>query len=795
MNSGSVAIKVLNKWARGGGRFLRPLSPNPWHLIPVFMLLPMMLLPQIPYLPGWPQDIQNPTVYSISIADLNGDGQKEVLPTSLSCVGCPNPNSTYIYSSLGNLQISWPSTANAPAIVDANDDGNLDLMICGYGTHLYNSTGSLIWSVPEPDGGVSSAADLDDDGRIEFIIARWTSLYSRIYVLDDQGNIKPGWPVSLTRPPGWAPPPISKSTSIGDIDGDGLKEIVVGVIDGTYTDPSRVHCFKPDGTNCSGFPVGVSWQGYGSKAVLADIDGDGRLEIIIGKETTELNVYRYDGTLFPGYPLVQSARGIAVGDIDLDGDLEMVTLPSAIRANDLLSGNILPNFPFSDPLGQFSFGDNSSAPNLCSISDYVGLEIAVGSSNGGFIPDGKLFAFNLSGQVLPGYGSALLYHRALTTGCSVNDMDGNGTADICCGSENLEFSVPRPSTLYCWNTGYPYNLDNVDWAMDGFDLGHTGRWRRLYHINKVLSPLSLVPCQGQGNPCYLPPDGSLIAVDVTAIREHGGANPAGQDVRYSRTLGCGNYEGPVIDHGDGTYTRMLRAPLAACTTDVHAWVNEFKLQDYQRIIFTTGCVGPPPPFSLLSPSNHAANQPLTVTMDWAEAGTTPNPNRATTYDFYFGAAPNPPLHASGLIATQQAVSGLARNTTYFWKVIAKNACGATSSALWAFTTIPCTLPPRPFSNLSPPNGAVAQPLTVDLTWQASTQAASYDVYLGTDPNALALRAAVSGTRYAASGLCAATTYYWQIVARNACGQRPGAVWSFTTGAGDKPHHPRPVSPP
>jgi hypothetical protein len=83
----------------------------------------------------------------------------------------------------------------------------------------------------------------------------------------------------------------------------------------------------------------------------------------------------------------------------------------------------------------------------------------------------------------------------------------------------------------------------------------------------------------------LPPDGSLIPVTVTAVRQFGGANPSGQDVRFSRTLGCSNYEGPIIDNGDGTYTRMLRAPLAECTTGIRAWVNEFKLQDYQTIIF------------------------------------------------------------------------------------------------------------------------------------------------------------------------------------------------------------------
>ena len=58
--------------------------------------------------------------------------------------------------------------------------------------------------------------------------------------------------------------------------------------------------------------------------MLADIDGDGFLEIIVGKEWYDLNVYRHDGTLYPGYPIAEVAEGIAVGDIYRDGNLEMV---------------------------------------------------------------------------------------------------------------------------------------------------------------------------------------------------------------------------------------------------------------------------------------------------------------------------------------------------------------------------------------------------------------------------------------------------------------------------------------
>jgi hypothetical protein len=602
-----------------------------------------------------------------------------------------------------------------------------------------------------------------------------------------------GWPVVIPPQPGYSPPPIYNSASIGDINSDGQKEIVVGVDDGTAAGyPSHVFCFKPDGTNCPGFPVGVSRQGYRSKAVLVDIDGNGNLEIVIGKEAFELNVYNSDGTLFSGYPIGQGARGIAVGDINLDQRMDMIFAKLSIRGFDLGSATALPNFPLTDPTGLFGFSD-WKAPNICDLSDDAGMEIVAGASNAsGVLGDGKLFAFNIQGQVVDGFPSSLLYHRELNAGCTVNDLDTDGDIEICCGGVNNEATGPTQSTVYCWDSPHPYNLDNVDWAMDGFDLGHTGRWRRLYHISKTNSQLAVAGCPGT-NPCYLPPDGSLIAVEVTAVREHGGAKPAGQDVRYSRTLGCGNYEGPVVDHGDGTYTRLLRAPTADCTTDVHAWVNEFKLQDGQQIVFTNSCFQPPAAFHLTAPANKASHQPLTVTLSWEAAGSFPN--APTGYDLYFGSTSNPPVYASNIAGTQWTVAGLTMQTTYFWKVVARNACGATGTPLWAFTTIPCTIAPRPFTNLSPPHGAVNQPLTVDLAWQASTQAASYEVYFGVSPSSLSLRAAVSGTRYAAEGLCPATTYYWQIVAVNPCGRREGAVWSFTTGAGDGPGHPRPVGPP
>jgi hypothetical protein len=66
-----------------------------------------------------------------------------------------------------------------------------------------------------------------------------------------------------------------------------------------------------------------------------------------------------------------------------------------------------------------------------------------------------------------------------------------------------------------------------------------------------------------------------------------------------------------------------------------------------------------------------------------------------------------------------------------------------------------------------------------LIWSASSGAASYDVYLGTSATP-GLFANVTGTSYTPSTLLPNQTYYRQIVARNARGTNPSAVWSFTT---------------
>jgi hypothetical protein len=72
-------------------------------------------------------------------------------------------------------------------------------------------------------------------------------------------------------------------------------------------------------------------------------------------------------------------------------------------------------------------------------------------------------------------------------------------------------------------------------------------------------------------------------------------------------------------------------------------------------------------------------------------------------------------------------------------------------------------------------------LAIEPTMNSS--AVTYDVYLGTDPSQMELVATdLEEPVFNPCILDYETTYYWQVISRNDCGQAAGPIWSFTTEA-------------
>lgn len=187
-----------------------------------------------------------------------------------------------------------------------------------------------------------------------------------------------------------------------------------------------------------------------------------------------------------------------------------------------------------------------------------------------------------------------------------------------------------------------------------------------------------------------------------------------------------------------------------------------------------GC-GAQEPDTPTGPSPEYAEQGVSIDtdLDWANAP------RATSYDVYIGRS-DPPPFAGNRASSDWPLDTLNYETTYYWKIVARNSAGSTAGPVWRFTTqAQPTQPPAAPAAPSPGDQAQGVSTDADLNWADAARATSYDVYFGTTNPQLFVGNSGSSA-WSLSTLGFSTGYYWKIVARNSAGSTPGPVWRFTT---------------
>ncbi|MCY4457750.1 MAG: FG-GAP-like repeat-containing protein [Acidimicrobiaceae bacterium] len=243
-----------------------------------------------------------------AIADVDGDGAVDVVFGSYDFFiwavdGKGNPLPGF---PINNDDTIWSS----PALFDVDNDGDAEIFIGGDSTpggwidHLggifravdyrngapvtmwLRKTGEVIHSSP-------AIADINGDGRYEAVVGsgdNWFIQCNRrrnplcrpgngldntkvwAFHLDDGSDV-PGWPVRASGT-------VWSSPSVGDVDGDGELEVVVG------SDDRNVYAWNGDGSlQWSTIPQ-FAHIGDGeiirSSAVIADLDGDSDQDVAIG---------------------------------------------------------------------------------------------------------------------------------------------------------------------------------------------------------------------------------------------------------------------------------------------------------------------------------------------------------------------------------------------------------------------------------------------------------------------------------------------------------------------------------
>ncbi len=302
-------------------------------------------------LPGFP--IRNLASIEASgkMFDIDGDGKDEfILPNSDGRV--------HAFKADGSEPNGWPVWS--PLRRELSEDFIYNIIgstgrpkACALRTDKTGclaKNGSLKPEFHEMITGTPAIGDLDGDGKVEVI---FTTYDGTVNVVEPDGSARPGFPVHVDR----ARAKLSDEThlwddgifsapSLGDMDGDGKLEIVVGAMDG------QLYMWRHDGTMQHGFPVEVvdhSKPGQGDRIIttpsIGDVDNDGTLDIALGtnevfgadqaKNEARGYVLHGDGTYFKGFPVttygIQAYVLPEVGSgvpgnatlVDLDGDKKL----------------------------------------------------------------------------------------------------------------------------------------------------------------------------------------------------------------------------------------------------------------------------------------------------------------------------------------------------------------------------------------------------------------------------------------------------------------------------------------
>ncbi|MDZ7755195.1 fibronectin type III domain-containing protein [Rhodohalobacter sp.] len=200
---------------------------------------------------------------------------------------------------------------------------------------------------------------------------------------------------------------------------------------------------------------------------------------------------------------------------------------------------------------------------------------------------------------------------------------------------------------------------------------------------------------------------------------------------------------------------------------------------------------PPATPTLLSPSNGSSGVSTSPNLDWNSVSNVSSYRLQVAEDSGFS---NIVKNDNGLTQSQQSVSGLDYETTYYWRVRAVNSDGASDwSPVWSFTTESngnddggsgSDSPPAAPTLSSPSNGSSGVSTSPDLSWNSVSNAASYRLQVSETSgfaSTVVNDNGITSIQRQVSSLDYETTYYWRVRAVNSDGASDwSSTRSFTT---------------
>jgi len=279
---------------------------------------------------GWPADvggywyayiIGNPV-----LADLDGDGDSEVIVA----LDEESRDSDGLFAFQGDGTYLWQrryTTEGAISVADFDGDGDVEIALCGYGpgitrvyTFILDHNGQQIkkWRGGSKKG--TAIADLDADGEPELVFCTEDSVMA---VHIDGSTL---WTAIVRGPFG-----DEGALSIGDVDDDGFSEVYVNTfVEEDGFEYSLVYAFDHEGEELSdaGFPKTLMGYPDSCSPLIGDVDGDGQKELVVASAGAPIMAWESDGSATTGFPMLELSAEFytcpALEDLDQDGDLELM---------------------------------------------------------------------------------------------------------------------------------------------------------------------------------------------------------------------------------------------------------------------------------------------------------------------------------------------------------------------------------------------------------------------------------------------------------------------------------------